>query len=224
MSEVGCLKDGNFQNLEATDVNVTNLTISGRLNTNLTTHFLSVDGVDGVTAITATTAATATGQTFLPNTLNVFDITRTATDVLGFQLPLLSSTSPGDVIRVIVTKITGTDTSAAIYHINVKGTDKILGSVMARYEDPVAFLATDGTLANFRGKDQSALVYPSTVAVAGAGQIIFRTGVENFGGQVGTDITLVNRNGAFWEIGGRFIMGVGAFAHQPTTAGAIFAA
>ena len=225
MGEVGCLKDGNFQNLEATDVNVTNLTISGRLNTNLTTHFLSVDGVDGVTAITATTAATATGQTFLPNTLNVFDITRTATDVLGFQLPLLSSTSPGDVIRVLVTKITGTNTSAAIYHINVKGTDKILGSVMARYEDPVAFLATDGTLANFRGKDQSALVYPSTVAVAGAGQIIFQTGViHKGGGQVGTDITLVNRNGAFWEVGGRVIMGVGNFAHQPVSSGTIFAA
>ena len=224
MGEIGCLKDGNFQNLEGEDVFIKNLTISGRLNTNLTTHFLSVDGVDGVTAITATTAATPTGQTFLPNTLNVFDITRTAADVLGFQLPLLSTTSPGDVIRVLVTKITGTDTSAAIYHINVKGTDKILGNVVARYEDPAPFVATGGTLGTFRGADQSVLVYPSTVATAGASQIIFQTGViHKGGGQVGTDITLVNRNGAFWEIGGRYIMGVGEFAHQPVTSGTIFA-
>jgi hypothetical protein len=227
MGEVGCLKDGNFQNLEATDVNVTNLTISGRLNTNLTTHYLSVDGVDGVTAITGTTAATPTGQTFLPNTLNIFDVTRTATDVYGFQLPTLASTSPGDVIRVLVTKITGGTPATSIYHINVSSlTDKILGSVVARYEDPTAFVANvTGTLADFRGKDQSCLVYPSTVATAGAGQIIFQTGViHKGGGQVGTDITLVNRNGAFWEIGGRVIMGVGDFAHQPVTSGTIFAA
>ena len=221
MGEVGCLKDGNFQNLEAEEVAVTNLTISGRLNTNLTTHVLSVDGVDGVTAITPTTAASDTGQTFLPNTLNIFDVTRSSTDVYGFQLPTLASTSPGDVIRVIVTALTGTNGAEAIYNINVKGSEKILGSLLAVYSDPVAFVATDGTLADFRGENQSVLVHAAASVAGGAGKVVFRP-KQHGGGQIGTDITFVNRNGAYWEIGGRFVMTVGSHAHQPIGAGPIF--
>ena len=228
MGEVGCLKDGNFQNLEAEEVAVTNLTISGRLNTNLTTHVLSVDGVDGVTAIEVDTAATDTGQTFLPNTLNIFDVTRTVAsglettgDVYGFQLPTLASTSPGDVIRVIVTALTGTNGAEAIYNINVKGSEEILGSLLAVYSDPVAFVATSGTLADFRGKNQSVLVHAAASVAGGAGKVVFRP-KQHGGGQIGTDITFVNRNGAYWEIGGRFVMTVGSHAHQPIGAGPIF--
>jgi len=203
MAAAGYIKNASLEN-----VRINNLTLDGTLNSNLNVRIASVDGLasDAGTVIEADTAATAAGQTFGANTFNILDVMRTANDVYGFQLPLLSATSAGDIIKVMLTKNAGDDTDS-IYHINVKGTDKIYGIVSAVHQMS-ATVANNGTVL---GEQNSLIVCD------GKGQVVLRVATQNFGGEAGTTLTFVNRNSEIWEISGILILDSANNAHTLAT-------
>jgi hypothetical protein len=203
MSEGGI---NNQNHLEVGSLHAQNITLTGTFNSNLDVNIASsATGIDGSAAITATISASPTGQTFSTNTLNIIDVTRTATDVYGFQLPLLSASNSGDIIRVMFPVHVGTSTSAAQYDINVASTDAIYGTVLAKYMGS-AFVAQNGSVLG----DQEKLV-----ACNGKGKISLKTGVIHFGGEAGTEFIFINRNKEVWEVSGQVVMGIGNFAHEP---------
>jgi hypothetical protein len=203
MAAAGYIKNASLEN-----VRINNLTLDGTFNSNLNVRIASVDGLaaDAGTVISATTAATAAGQTFGANTFNILDIIRTANDVYGFQLPLLSETSAGDIIKVMLTKNAGDDTNS-IYHINVKGTDKIYGIVSAVHQMS-ATVANNGSVLG----EQNALI-----VCDGKGQVVLRVATQHFGGEAGTTLTFVNRNSEIWEISGILILNSADNAHTLAT-------
>ena len=108
MAEVGCLKDGHFQNLEVNKLLVNNKDIRSRS----TTSVVVAGGAD--LAITA-----------VKNTLYIIDDAAGGERVL--TLPALSSVNLGDFVSVHVS--VALDDNDESYNITCSGTDKIYGNV-----------------------------------------------------------------------------------------------
>ena len=99
MAESGCLKDGNFQNLEATTSNITNLKVGGA-NVIADLDVVIIDPHAGTHAASGTEAAATFSLT--ANSLNILSKISTTASPCVLDLPSLTATSAGTIVQVLL--------------------------------------------------------------------------------------------------------------------------
>jgi len=206
MGEVGCLKDGNFQNLEATDVNVTNLTLTGTFNSNLDT--VIIDPHAGTHAASATEAAAT--ASLGANTLNILSKISTTDNPCVLELPSITGCAAGTVVQVLLATNQGVLANRTEIRSKVGETLKLFGVITLR-QNPVA---TDAAGDTARGAQDMTIVVgsgQSAIARVGATRINLDGGANertvDCAGHRGGQLQFVNRNKEYWWVTGSLMLG-----------------
>lgn len=219
---MGCLKDGNFQNLEASDVNISNLTLTGTFNSNLDVVLIDPTDTTAYPETRLAGASTNNPQGFLAaNTLNVINKFNNLTNPFVLQLPSITGCAAGTVVQVLLAAGQGVQGNRT--EIRSLEVEKLFGVITLRQNikvttaDGTTISSGDGTVPNFQ-QDMTIVVGSGNEADAtgrtGATRINLIGGlaassqaVPNAAGHRGGQLQFVNRNNKYWWVTGSLMLG-----------------
>ena len=192
MAEVGCLKDGAFQNMEVSGTsNISTLNVS------------NVTVVPDLTVNTMDSEADATTDLVLvKNTFNIVTNSRTTGSANTYTLPTLAASGSGAIVEIYCAVPAGDADGTVI--IAAEGA-KIYGSVvMAQFQAAtVATADTTGLItAQTSIADIASGAVHATVHTGPATNITLQGIGANKPGGAGTRLRFTNRNGQFWWLEG----------------------
>ena len=206
MAEPGCLHDAHFQNLEASDVTLTNLTLTGTFNSNL--DVVLIDPHSETHAASGTEAAATFSLT--ANSLNILTKTSTTTNPCVLELPSITGCAAGTVVQVMLAANQGVIAKRTEIRSKVGETLKLFGVITLR-QNPAA---TDAADADSRPAQDMTIVVASGAAATGrvgATRINLCAGADETvidqAGNRGGQLQFVNRNQEYWWVTGSLILG-----------------
>ena len=204
--------------MEASDVNVSNLTLTGTFNSNLDVRI--VDPHEGTHAGADTEAAVT--DSLGANTLNILSKVSTETHPCVLELPLLSGCAAGTVVQVLLATDQGVIAKRTEIRCKRGETLKMFGVITLRQNLTVTVAAAGTILAgaattdiglapNFQ-QDMTIVVGSGLQAGArvGATRINLIGGAEtivNTAGHRGGQLQFVNRNKEYWWVTGSLMLG-----------------
>ena len=213
MGEVGCLRDGNFQNLEVGGVGtITSLTVS---NVNVVPD-LSVVKQSGNTG----------AEDLVKNSLYIMTVASSSAAANVWTLPALASTDAGAIIEVYCPIDAGNGTNKLIISVHADDADvtSMYGTILL-YQPAIATVAS--ATAAIGASTQSALIsVDKTPGTPGADTITLDGGGSNSGqdkpGAAGTRLRFTNRNKQIWWVEGVIVLDGGQINTVSNSLGALF--
>jgi hypothetical protein len=206
MAEPGCLHDAHFQNLEASDVTLTNLTLTGTFNSNL--EVVIIDPSTGTHATPNTEAAPT--FSLKANSLNILTKTSEAPNPCVLDLPSITGCAAGTVVQVMLAANQGVLAKRTEIRSKVGEPLKLFGVITLR-QNPAL---TDAEGADSRPAQDMTIVVasgPAATARVGATRINLcagaNEGIADHAGNRGGQLQFVNRNQEYWWVTGSLILG-----------------